>query len=61
MKDRSHDEAMADVFQADPFYAIELFTEVLSEGGADEVAVLIRQLSDALSRRLVLGDASSQK
>ncbi|WP_329609714.1 hypothetical protein [Pseudomonas syringae] len=52
---------MADVFQADPFYAIELFTEVLSEGGADEVAVLIRQLSDALSRRLVLGDASSQK
>lgn len=62
MKDRSHDEAMAEIFQADPSYAIELLAEVWSEGGAAEVAVLVRQLSaDAASTRSALADVIPPK
>jgi DNA-binding phage protein len=49
MRDRSHDEAMADLFQADPSYAAELLAEVLRDGDADELAVLERQLSFAFA------------
>ncbi|AVB17334.1 hypothetical protein ALP73_200190 [Pseudomonas coronafaciens pv. garcae] len=44
MKDRSHDGAMAELFEADPSYAIELLTEVLRDGDCGELAVLMRQL-----------------
>lgn len=45
MKDRSHDEAMAELFKADPPYAAELLAEVIRGGDADELAILERQLS----------------
>ncbi len=51
MKDRSHDEAMAALFQADPSYAAQLLAEVVHEGDADEVAILERQLSVALAMK----------
>lgn len=44
MKDRSHDEVIAELFQADPSYAAELLAEIWAEGSADEFAVLLRQL-----------------
>jgi len=44
MKDRSHDEAMVDRFQADPSYAAELLAEVVRDGSVDELAILDRQL-----------------
>lgn len=49
MKDRCHDEAMAEVFRADPTYAIELHAEVCREGCAGELAVLTRQLSTGVA------------
>lgn len=49
MKDRSHDEAMAELFQADPPYAAELLAEVIRDGDADELAILERQLSAAFA------------
>lgn len=51
MKDRSHDEAVAELFQADPFYAAELLAEVVQDGSADELAILERQLSVAFATR----------
>lgn len=36
MKDRSHDETMAERFQIDPSYAAELLAEVVRDGNADE-------------------------
>lgn len=45
MKDRSHDEAMAELFNADPSYANELLAEICREGCDDELHVLKRQLS----------------
>lgn len=49
MKDRSHNEAMAELFQADPEYAAELLAEVIRDGDADELAILERQLSAAFA------------
>jgi len=47
MKDRSHDEAMVELFQVDPSYAAELLAGVVRDGNADELAILERQLSAA--------------
>lgn len=49
MKDRSHDEAMAEILQADPTYAAELLAEVVRDGGADELVVLKRQIMAAFA------------
>lgn len=51
MKDRSHDEAMAELFQADPLYAAELLAEVVRDGNTDELTVLERQLSTAFAMK----------
>jgi len=55
MKDRSHDEAMAKLFQADPSYTAELLAEILRDGNPDELAILERQLSAAFA----ISEASS--
>lgn len=51
MQDRSHDEAMAELFRADPPYAAELLAEVVRDGDANELAILERQLSAAFAAR----------
>jgi DNA-binding phage protein len=51
MKDRNHDEAMAELFQANPSFAAELLAEVVRDGNADELAILERQLSVAFATR----------
>lgn len=57
MRDRSHDEAMTEIFLADPAYAAELLAEVCAEGAADEFLVLMRQLPTGVAS----DDTSSQK
>ncbi|MNF28515.1 hypothetical protein D3C76_433040 [compost metagenome] len=47
MKDRSHDEVMAEHLRADPTYAAELLAEVCREGDLAELAILLRQISEA--------------
>lgn len=49
MKDRSHDDVMAEFFQADPSYAAGLLAEVVRDGDANELAILKRQLSGAFA------------
>ena len=44
MKDRSHDEVMAELFLADPRYAEILLAEVRQDGDVAELAILLRQL-----------------
>jgi DNA-binding phage protein len=51
MKDRSHDQAMAELFRADPAYAAELLAEVVCDGDAEEFAMLELQLSAALAMK----------
>lgn len=45
MKDRPHDEAMAEHFYADPAYAAELLAEVRRNGDPAELAILLRQVT----------------
>ncbi|ACI09183.1 addiction module antidote protein [Serratia marcescens] len=47
MKDRSHDEAMAEHFRADPAYAAELLAEVRRNGDPAELAILLRLIATA--------------
>lgn len=50
MKDRPHDEALAEQFHADPGYAAELLTEVRRNGDSAELAILLRQMAKAFGQ-----------
>jgi len=45
--DRSHDEAMAEAFQADPAYAMELLNSILEDGDQAELLIALRQMTKA--------------
>ncbi len=47
MKDRTHDEAMAELFQEDPAYAVELLNDILEDGQQGELLIALRQMSKA--------------
>ena len=50
MKDRSHDEAMAQHFRAEPAYAAELLAEVCRNGDPAELVILLRQMAGAFGQ-----------
>ena len=54
MKDRSHDEAMAEIFRADPSYASQLLAQVVRDGDMAKLAILKWQL---LSAALTIRDS----
>ena len=47
MKQKTHDDAMAEVYQKDPAYALELLNSVLADGDQAELLVVLRQLAKA--------------
>jgi probable addiction module antidote protein len=47
MKDRTHDEAMAELFKEDPAYALELLNVILGDGEQGELLVALRQMTKA--------------
>ena len=47
MKDRTHDEAMAELFSEDPAYAIQLLNSILEDGDQGELLIALRQLTKA--------------
>ncbi len=47
MKDKHHDEAMAELYQQDPAYAIQLLNHILEEGDQSELLITLRQLTKA--------------
>lgn len=47
MKDRSHDEALAEVFQKDPAYAVALLNSILEDGEPGELLIALRQMTKA--------------
>lgn len=50
MRDRSHDEAMAAHFSANPTYAAELLAEVRRDGDPAELTILLRQMVKAFGQ-----------
>ncbi|BDA87235.1 transcriptional regulator (plasmid) [Aureimonas sp. SA4125] len=47
MKDRSHDDAMADLFRDDPAMAAATLNAILMDGDQGELLVTIRQMTKA--------------
>lgn len=45
MKDRSHDEAMAELFQEDPAFATEYINSVLADGDQADLMIALRQVA----------------
>jgi len=47
MKDRCHDEAMAEMFKEDPAFAVELVNSILDDGDQDDLQIAFRQMDKA--------------
>ena len=47
MKDRSHDEAMAELFRDDPEFAAHYLDEILRDGGQADLLMALRQMAKA--------------
>ena len=47
MRDRSHDEAMAELFREDPQFAAEYLNDLLQDGEQADLLVALRQIADA--------------
>ena len=47
MKDRTHDEAMAEVYREDPAYALQLLNSILEDGDQSELLIALRQITKA--------------
>jgi DNA-binding phage protein len=47
MKDRSHDEAMAELFKEDPAFAAEYLNQILQDGEAADLLVAQSQIAQA--------------
>ena len=47
MKDRSHDEAMAELFKEDPAFAAEYLNQLLQDGEPADLLVALRQMAQA--------------
>jgi probable addiction module antidote protein len=47
MRDRTHDEAMAELLKADPAYAVDLLNAILEDGEQGELLIVLRQMAKA--------------
>jgi probable addiction module antidote protein len=47
MRDKSHDDAMAEAYQADPAYAFQLLNSILEDGDQGELLIALRQMAKA--------------
>lgn len=47
MKDRSHNEAMAELFRDDPAFAVDYLNSVIEEGDQADLLMALRQLAAA--------------
>jgi probable addiction module antidote protein len=47
MKDRDHDQAMAELFKEDPAFAAEYLNQILQDGEPSDLLVALRQMAEA--------------
>jgi Antitoxin VbhA len=59
MKDRDHNEAMADMFQADPHFAADYLRQVLANGEPTDVRVGLRQMTGVLRVKQIAAPTDS--
>jgi len=59
MRDRTRDEAMAEQFQKDPAYALELLNSILEDGEQGELLIALRQMAKAFGGVQTLAEKSN--
>ena len=47
MKDKPHDDAMAEAYRKDPAYALQLLNAILEDGDQSEFLIALRQMAKA--------------
>jgi probable addiction module antidote protein len=47
MKDKAHDDAMAEMYREDPAYAAQLLSSILEDGDQAELLTVLRQMTKA--------------
>jgi probable addiction module antidote protein len=47
IRDRTHDEAMAELLKEDPAYALEFLNSILEDGEQGELLIVLRQMTKA--------------
>src|SRR5260364_420550 len=47
MRDRLHEEAMAEVYRNDPAYALQLLNSILEDGDQSDLLIALRQMAKA--------------
>ena len=47
MKDRAHDDAMAELFREDPAFATQYLNDILEDGEQSDLLIALRQLAKA--------------
>lgn len=47
MKDKPHDDAMAEAYSKDPAYAVQLLNAILEDGDQSEFLIALRQMAKA--------------
>lgn len=47
MRDRAHDDAMAEEYRENPAYALEMLNSILEDGEQAELLIVLRQMSKA--------------
>lgn len=59
MRDRAHDESMAEQFQQDPAYAVELLNNILEDGEQGELLIVLRQMAKAFGGVQAIAEKSN--
>ena len=47
MKSKPHDEAMAELYRADPAFALDVINGILEDGDQAELLIVLRQMAQA--------------
>ena len=47
MRDRAHDDAMAEAYREDPAFAVEMLNSILEDGEQGELMIALRQMAKA--------------
>jgi probable addiction module antidote protein len=56
MKDKPHDDAMAEAYRKDPAYALQLLNAILADGDQSEFLIALRQIAKAFGGVQVVAD-----
>jgi probable addiction module antidote protein len=59
MKDRAHDDSMAEMFEVDPAYAVELLNSILEDGEQGELLIVLRQMAKAFGGVQAIAEKAS--